>query len=129
MTARRRGMTEEATDATIDQACRMLRMPTIRNSFTDQADRAASEQMSYRRRQVAPASPQQAGPVEAVPAAALGAQGCRHAAQLYRKVGARGFAGSYALVRSYLDAYRVRPDPAAPPPPTATSEPSARWVA
>jgi hypothetical protein len=28
------------------------------------------------------------------------------------------FAGSYALVRSYLDAYRVRPDPAAPPPPT-----------
>jgi transposase len=45
-------------------------------------------------------------------------QGCRNAAQLYREVGARGFAGSYALVRSYLDAYRVRPDPAAPPPPT-----------
>jgi transposase len=47
-----------------------------------------------------------------------GEQGCRNAAQLYREVGARGFAGSYALVRSYLDAYRVRPDPAAPPPPT-----------
>jgi hypothetical protein len=45
-------------------------------------------------------------------------QGCRNAAQLNREVGARGFAGSYALVRSYLDAYRVRPDPAAPPPPT-----------
>jgi hypothetical protein len=45
-------------------------------------------------------------------------QGCRNAAQLYREVGARGFAGSYALVRSYLDAYRIRPDPAAPPPPT-----------
>ena len=45
-------------------------------------------------------------------------QGCRNAAQLYREVGARGFAGSYALVRSYLDAYRVRPDPAVPPPPT-----------
>jgi hypothetical protein len=45
-------------------------------------------------------------------------QGCRDAAQLYREVGARGFAGSYALVRSYLDAYRVRPDPTAPPPPT-----------
>jgi hypothetical protein len=73
MTARRRGMTEEAADAAIDQACRMLRMPTIRNSFADQADRAASEQMSYRRRQLAPASPQQAGPVQAVPAAALGA--------------------------------------------------------
>jgi hypothetical protein len=60
MTARRRGMTEEAADAAIDQACRMLRMPTIRNSFADHADRAASEQMSYRRRQVAPASPRPA---------------------------------------------------------------------
>src|SRR3954447_15646926 len=42
-------MTEEAADAAIDQACRMLRMPTIRNSFTDYADRAGREQMSYRR--------------------------------------------------------------------------------
>src|SRR5689334_23701940 len=41
-------MTEEAADAAIDQACRMLRMPTIRNSFTDSADRAGREQMSYR---------------------------------------------------------------------------------
>src|SRR3954447_875534 len=41
-------MTEEAADAAIDQACRMLRMPTIRNSFTDYADRAGREQMSYR---------------------------------------------------------------------------------
>lgn len=48
MTPKRRGMTEEAADAAIDQACRMLRMPTIRNSFTDYADRASREQMSYR---------------------------------------------------------------------------------
>src|SRR3954466_13908544 len=41
-------MTEEAADAAIDQACRMLRMPTIRNSFTDYADRAGREQMSYK---------------------------------------------------------------------------------
>ena len=39
-------MTEEAADAAIDQACRMLRMPTIRNSFTNYADRAGREQMS-----------------------------------------------------------------------------------
>ena len=48
MTTKRRGMTEEAADAAIDQACRMLRMPTIRNSFTEYADRASREQMSYR---------------------------------------------------------------------------------
>ena len=45
MTTKRRGMTEEAANAAIDQACRMLRMPTIRNSFTDYADRAGHEQM------------------------------------------------------------------------------------
>lgn len=48
MTTRRRGMTEEAADASIDQACRMLRLPTVRQGFADGADRAASEQMSYR---------------------------------------------------------------------------------
>jgi hypothetical protein len=31
VTTKRRGMTEEAAGAAIDQACRMLRMPTIRN--------------------------------------------------------------------------------------------------
>ena len=45
---RRRGMTEEAADASIDQACRMLRLPTIRQGFADGADRAVAEQMSYR---------------------------------------------------------------------------------
>lgn len=48
MAARRRVMTEEAADAAIDQACRMLRLPTIRTEFTGQADQAAAEQMSYR---------------------------------------------------------------------------------
>lgn len=48
MTSRRRGMTEEAANAAIDHACRMLRLPTVRQDFPDQADRAAAEQMSYR---------------------------------------------------------------------------------
>jgi DNA replication protein DnaC len=48
MTARRRGIAEEAANAAIDQACRMLRMPTIRSSFAGQVDRASAEQMSYR---------------------------------------------------------------------------------
>jgi transposase len=66
---------------------------------------------------VAPASPSKLDPFKPY-LQQCWEQGCRNAAQLYREVGARGFAGSYALVRSYLDAYRVRPDPAAPPPPT-----------
>ena len=48
MTTRRRGMTEEAADTAIDQACRMLRLPTIRASFPDMADQASNQQMSYR---------------------------------------------------------------------------------
>lgn len=44
----RRGLTEQAADAAADQACRMLRLPTIRASFPDLADEAAAEQMSYR---------------------------------------------------------------------------------
>lgn len=47
-TRRRRGMTEEAADAAIDQACRMLRLPTIRARFDDHANLASREQMSYR---------------------------------------------------------------------------------
>jgi DNA replication protein DnaC len=41
-------MTEEAADAAIDQACRMLRLPTIRANFPDTANAAARHQMSYR---------------------------------------------------------------------------------
>lgn len=37
-TRRRRGMTEEAATAAVDQACRMLRLPTIRSQFAEQSD-------------------------------------------------------------------------------------------
>lgn len=47
-TQRHRGMTEQAADAAVDQACRMLRLPTIRAQFPDLAEAAAHEQMSYR---------------------------------------------------------------------------------
>ncbi|WP_259144932.1 IS21-like element helper ATPase IstB [Tsukamurella ocularis] len=47
-TVRRSGLTEQAADAAIDSACRMLRLPTIRSHFTDVADDAARDQMSYR---------------------------------------------------------------------------------
>jgi DNA replication protein DnaC len=45
---RRNGLTEQAADAAIDQACRVLRLPTIRGQFSETADTAAREQMSYR---------------------------------------------------------------------------------
>jgi DNA replication protein DnaC len=45
---RRKGLTEQAADAAVDQACRMLRLPTMRSQFADLADQAAREQMSYR---------------------------------------------------------------------------------
>lgn len=45
---RNRGLTEEAATTAIDQACRMLRLPTIRSQFPDLAEAAAREQMSYR---------------------------------------------------------------------------------
>lgn len=43
-----RGLTEEAATTAIDQACRMLRLPTIRGQFPDLAEAASREQMSYR---------------------------------------------------------------------------------
>jgi DNA replication protein DnaC len=45
---RHRGLTEQAADAAIDTACRMLRLPTIRAQFPDLATTAAREQMTYR---------------------------------------------------------------------------------
>ncbi|MGA5843224.1 AAA family ATPase, partial [Streptomyces pseudogriseolus] len=36
---RQRGLTEQAADAAIDSACRLLRLPSIRNEFSDIADR------------------------------------------------------------------------------------------
>jgi DNA replication protein DnaC len=43
-----RGLTEPAADAAIDQACRMLRLPTLRQQFTAIADAADREQLTYR---------------------------------------------------------------------------------
>ncbi|MFI7020354.1 ATP-binding protein [Streptomyces sp. NPDC050164] len=45
---RQRGLTEQAADAAIDSACRLLRLPSIRNEFSDIADRATKDEMSYR---------------------------------------------------------------------------------
>lgn len=45
---RQRGLTEQAADAAIDTACRLLRLPSIRNEFTEIADRAMKDQMTYR---------------------------------------------------------------------------------
>ena len=44
---RPRGLTEQAAQAAVDQACRLLRLPTIRAQFPDQAQAASREQMSY----------------------------------------------------------------------------------
>jgi DNA replication protein DnaC len=44
----RHGLTEQAADAAVEQACRMLRLPTIRTQFPDLAEAAARGQMSYR---------------------------------------------------------------------------------
>ncbi|MGP3936868.1 IS21-like element helper ATPase IstB [Nonomuraea sp. KM88] len=46
-TFHRRGLTEEAAEAAIYQACQKLRLPTMRGQFTDLAVQAAREQMSY----------------------------------------------------------------------------------
>jgi transposase len=45
-------------------------------------------------------------------------QGCTNAAELYRQLTARGFAGSYGLVRDFLEQYRSLPSAIAPAPPT-----------
>ena len=47
-TPRRHGLTEEAADTAVDQACRMLRLPTIRTQFSEMAEAAAREQLTYR---------------------------------------------------------------------------------
>ena len=47
MTAGRRGVTEQAASAAIEQACRMLRLPTMRDRFTEIAAAAEREQLSY----------------------------------------------------------------------------------
>lgn len=44
---RQRGLTEQAANTAVDQACRMLRLPTIRAQFPELAEKAEREQMSY----------------------------------------------------------------------------------
>ncbi|MEV4582322.1 ATP-binding protein, partial [Nonomuraea jabiensis] len=48
MTTRHRGLTEPAADAAIDAACRNLRLPTMRGQFSELADAAARDQLTYR---------------------------------------------------------------------------------
>jgi len=43
-----RAITEQAADAAIDQGCRMLRLPVIRELFPDVADRADHDKLTYR---------------------------------------------------------------------------------
>ncbi|GAA1436238.1 hypothetical protein GCM10009601_63210 [Streptomyces thermospinosisporus] len=45
---RQRGLTEQAAGAAIGTACRMLRLPSVRNEFTEIADRAMKDQVTYR---------------------------------------------------------------------------------
>ncbi|MBF6185064.1 IS21-like element helper ATPase IstB [Nocardia farcinica] len=45
---RRHGLTEQAAEAAIDQACRVLRLPTVRGQFGEITEIATREQMSYR---------------------------------------------------------------------------------
>jgi hypothetical protein len=44
---RRRSVTEQAASAAIEQGCRMLRLPTIRDRFAEIASAAEREQMTY----------------------------------------------------------------------------------
>ncbi len=45
---RRRGMTEEAAEAAVDQACRALRLPTVRSRVAEMLTAAEKEQLTYR---------------------------------------------------------------------------------
>ena len=44
---RRRSVTEQAASAAIEQGCRMLRLPTIRDRFAEIASAGEREQMTY----------------------------------------------------------------------------------
>ncbi|WP_261571052.1 IS21-like element helper ATPase IstB [Frankia gtarii] len=45
---RTRGLTDQAADAAVDTACRVLRLPTVRTVFPATADAAEREHLSYR---------------------------------------------------------------------------------
>jgi hypothetical protein len=44
---RRRGLSAQAADAAVDQACRQLRLPSVRTLFTDMVTTAEKEQLTY----------------------------------------------------------------------------------
>ncbi|KAA0015980.1 AAA family ATPase [Antrihabitans cavernicola] len=44
---RRRGLTAQAADAAVDQACRQLRLPSVRGLFPDMVITAEKEQLTY----------------------------------------------------------------------------------
>ncbi len=48
MTSQNHNLTETASDAAIDTACRVLRLPTMRAQFADTVARAEREHLSYR---------------------------------------------------------------------------------
>lgn len=48
MSRPRRALTEPAAEAAVDQACRMLRLPTMRNPVGELITIAAKEQITYR---------------------------------------------------------------------------------
>jgi hypothetical protein len=43
-----RGITDQAADAAIDTACRVLRLPAICARFAEAADKAEHDQLTYR---------------------------------------------------------------------------------
>ena len=44
---RRRGLSAQAADAAVDQACRQLRLPSVRTLFADMVTTAEKEQLTY----------------------------------------------------------------------------------
>lgn len=44
---RRRGLSAQAADAAVDQACRQLRLPSVRTLFADMVSTAEKEQLTY----------------------------------------------------------------------------------
>ena len=46
-TRRRRGLSAQAADAAVDQACRQLRLPSVRTLFADMVTTAEKEQLTY----------------------------------------------------------------------------------
>jgi hypothetical protein len=81
VTGPRRGLPEQATDAAIDQACRILRLPTIRDRAGEVAAAAQREQLTY------------AGFLAELLLAACDDRDCRRSARRLKTAGFRGRSG------------------------------------